>query len=168
MPQVFPVSSWSEIDSVIGAAAAASREMRGWPGSRFADFLEAYALEIESRADLLVETAHAETGLAKSPRLKDGELPRTTNQIRQAAAAARSESWRVPTIDTETNNLPTRPEVEKLIGTPMWCVRGADEGDSFCNRPVAGMQVATHPGSHRASGDDATAQRVLHELGLDR
>ena len=47
-------------------------------------------------------------------------------------------------------------------------VRGADEGDSFCNRPVAGMQVATHPGSHRASGDDATAQRVLHELGLDR
>ena len=59
MPQVFPVSSWSEIDSVIGAAAAASREMRGWPGSRFADFLEAYALEIESRADLLVETAHA-------------------------------------------------------------------------------------------------------------
>lgn len=103
MPQVFPVSSWSEIDSVIGAAAAASREMRGWPGSRFADFLEAYALEIESRADLLVETAHAETGLAKSPRLKDGELPRTTNQIRQAAAAARSESWRVPTIDTATN-----------------------------------------------------------------
>ena len=97
MPQVFPVSSWSEIDSVIGAAAAASREMRGWPGSRFADFLEAYALEIESRADLLVETAHAETGLAKSPRLKDGELPRTTNQIRQAAAAARSESDRKST-----------------------------------------------------------------------
>lgn len=103
MPQTFPVSPWSEIDAVIGHAAQASAEMRGWPGTRFAEFLEAYATEIELRADLLVETAHAETGLPKSPRLKDGELPRTTNQIRQAAASARSESWRVPTIDTATN-----------------------------------------------------------------
>jgi type IV secretory pathway VirJ component len=65
-------------------------------------------------------------------------------------------------------DLPTRPEVEKLIGMPMWCVRGADENESFCDRPVAGMRVATHPGSHRAGGDDGTAQLVLHELGLDR
>jgi alpha-ketoglutaric semialdehyde dehydrogenase len=103
MPQTFPVSPWSEIDAVIGHAARASSEMRGWPGSRFAEFLEVYATEIESRAELLVETAHAETGLPKSPRLKDGELPRTTNQLRQAAASARDESWRVPTIDTATN-----------------------------------------------------------------
>lgn len=103
MPQTFPVSPWSEIDAVIGHAARASAEMRGWPGSRFAEFLEVYATEIESRADLLVETAHAETGLPKSPRLKDGELPRTTNQLRQAAASARNESWRVPTIDTASN-----------------------------------------------------------------
>ncbi len=65
-------------------------------------------------------------------------------------------------------DLPTRPEVEKLVGMPMWCVRGADEKQSFCDRPVTGMQVATHAGSHRASGDDGTAQLVLHELGLDR
>jgi type IV secretory pathway VirJ component len=65
-------------------------------------------------------------------------------------------------------DLPTRPEVEKLAGTPMWCLRGADESESFCERPVKGMQVATHPGSHRAGRDDGTAQLVLHELGLDR
>jgi type IV secretory pathway VirJ component len=65
-------------------------------------------------------------------------------------------------------DLPTRPEVEKLIGMPMWCLRGADEKESFCDKPVTGMQVATHPGSHRAGGDDGTAQLVLHELGLDR
>jgi type IV secretory pathway VirJ component len=65
-------------------------------------------------------------------------------------------------------DLPTRPEVEKLVGMPMWCLRGADENESFCDRPVAGMQVATHPGSHRAGRDDGTAQLVLHELGLDR
>ncbi len=65
-------------------------------------------------------------------------------------------------------DIPTRPEVEKLVGMPMWCLRGADENESFCDRPVAGMQVATHPGSHRAGRDDGTAQLVLHELGLDR
>ena len=100
LPGVFPVSPWDEIDAMLQIAADTSREMRGWPGSRFADFLEVYANEIEARADLLVETAHAETALPKSPRLKDGELPRTTNQLRQAAQSARTESWRVPTIDT--------------------------------------------------------------------
>ena len=39
---------------------------------------------------------------------------------------------------------------------------------SLTERPVKGMQVATHPGSHRAGRDDGTAQLVLHELGLDR
>lgn len=65
-------------------------------------------------------------------------------------------------------DLPTRPEVEKLVGMPMWCLRGADESESFCDHPVPGMKVATHAGSHRAGGDDGTAQLVLHELGLDR
>lgn len=103
MPQVFPVSPWSELDAVIGVAHEVSREMRGWPGSRFAEYLEAYAKEIEARTDILVETAHAETGLPKAPRLKDVELVRTTNQLRQAAASARDESWRVPVIDTASN-----------------------------------------------------------------
>lgn len=100
LPGVFPVSPWSEIDKVIQAAADAAKEMRGWPGSRFAEFLDAYAEEIEARTDELVAAANAETGLPVSPRLKDGELPRTTNQLRQAAEAARTDSWRCPTIDT--------------------------------------------------------------------
>ena len=41
-------------------------------------------------------------GFPVSPRLKDGELPRTTDQLRQAATAARTDSWRCPTIDTAT------------------------------------------------------------------
>ncbi|MEQ9406975.1 MAG: aldehyde dehydrogenase (NADP(+)) [Fuerstiella sp.] len=102
LPGVFPVSPWSEIDRALQAAAETAKQMRGWPGSRFAEFLEAYADEIESRGDALVAAAHAETALPVSPRLKDGELPRTTNQLRQAAQAARTESWRCPTIDTST------------------------------------------------------------------
>ncbi len=100
LPGEFPVSPWSEIDQALQAAADAAKQMRGWPGSRFADFLDAYAEEIETRADALVAAAHAETALPVSPRLKDGELPRTTNQLRQAATAARTDSWRCPIIDT--------------------------------------------------------------------
>jgi len=96
----FPVSPWDEIESVIKASSVAAQEMRGWSGDRFAAFLEAYADEIEKRTDVLVQTAHQETGYPESPRLRDGELPRTTNQLRQAAAHAREGSWAQPTIDT--------------------------------------------------------------------
>src|SRR5690606_22087020 len=58
---------------------------------------------IEARKDELVNMAHAETALAISPRLADGELPRTTNQLRQAAAAVREGSWSMPTIDSKQN-----------------------------------------------------------------
>ena len=102
LPGEYPVSPWSEIDEMLQVAADTAKEMRGWSGSRFAEFLEAYATEIEARADALVAAAHEETGLPVSPRLKDGELPRTTNQLRQAAEAARTESWRNPVIDTAT------------------------------------------------------------------
>ena len=102
LPGEFPLSPWEEIDQALEAAAEASRQMRGWDGSRFAEFLDAYAEEIEARADDLVAAANAETALPVSPRLRDGELPRTTNQLRQAAEAARSSSWSVPTIDTGT------------------------------------------------------------------
>lgn len=102
LPGEFPVSPWSEIDRAIQAASDVSRTMRGWSGDRYASFLEAYADEIEARSDELVAAANAETGLPVSPRLKDGELPRTTNQLRQAAEAARTNSWSQPTIDTGT------------------------------------------------------------------
>jgi NADP-dependent aldehyde dehydrogenase len=103
LPEEYPVSPWGEIDRALAAAEAAFLEVRTWPGERFADFLDAYAAGIERRADALVETAHTETALPKSPRLKDGELPRTTGQIRQAAEAARGGSWRRPIIDTQVN-----------------------------------------------------------------
>jgi len=100
LPGLFPVSPLSEVTNAIEAAARAFEQVAGWPGTRFAEFLERYAVEIENIADLLVTTAHQETALPVSPRLKEGELPRTTSQLRQAAAAARDESWRQVTIDT--------------------------------------------------------------------
>ncbi len=103
LPDRYPVSTSEELDQILEHAAAAAETVRKWPGERFATFLEAYANKIEAIADQLIETAHLETGLAVAPRLKDAELPRTTSQLRQAAAAARDGSWAQPTIDTATN-----------------------------------------------------------------
>lgn len=97
---VYPVSSWTDCDAALNSAADAFEKMRSLSGERIAEFLEAFANEIEARADDLVEMAHAETALPKSPRLADVELPRTTGQLRQAAAAARTENWRQPVIDS--------------------------------------------------------------------
>ena len=47
----------------------------------------------------MVETAHAETALPKTPRLQNVELPRTTDQLRQAARVARDGSWQRPVRD---------------------------------------------------------------------
>lgn len=103
LPDVYPVSSWSEVEAALIAADRAFQRVRGWPGERFAKFLEAYADRIEGRAAALVETANLETALPVEPRLKVAELPRTINQLRQAAAAAREGSWALPTIDTKQN-----------------------------------------------------------------
>ncbi|MDA0833835.1 MAG: aldehyde dehydrogenase (NADP(+)) [Planctomycetota bacterium] len=103
LPDQYPVSPWAEIEQALDAASAAFRRTAGWHGVRFAQFLECFADKIEGRTDDLVEIAHQETALPVSPRLKEGELPRTTNQLRQAAAAAREGSWSLPTIDTKAN-----------------------------------------------------------------
>lgn len=103
LPDVYPVSPWSEIEEALTAAAAAFKTVRSYEGSRFADFLDAYAAEIELRIDEIVEAAHLETAYPISPRLKDGEMVRTLDQLRQAANAARTNSWTLPTIDTKTN-----------------------------------------------------------------
>jgi type IV secretory pathway VirJ component len=50
--------------------------------------------------------------------------------------------------------LPVLPEVEKLRGLPMLCVRGSDEGNSLCpSLPPALARVETRRGGHRISGD---------------
>jgi 2,5-dioxopentanoate dehydrogenase len=103
LPEKFPVSTWKDCDAALDAAAEAAEVMRRLPGEQIAAFLEKFADRIEARKDDLVKTAHAETALPATPRLADVELPRTTGQLRQAAAAAREGSWLMPTLDTKNN-----------------------------------------------------------------
>lgn len=102
LPAEFPVSSWADCDAALAAAAVAAREMRKLAPEAVAEFLELFADKIEAAKDSLSETAFNETGLAKSPRLADVELPRTSNQLRAAAKSCRTGDWALATIDTAT------------------------------------------------------------------
>ena len=95
----FPLSRWSDCDRALSAAVEAAHALEKTPPEKIAVFLEAYAKELEADAEAIVQAAHEETALPASPRLKDVELPRTTDQLRQAAAAARQGTWRRPVID---------------------------------------------------------------------
>jgi NADP-dependent aldehyde dehydrogenase len=100
LPEAYPVSLWSDCDAALSAAADAGRKLALIAPEKRAKFLERFAERIEARAGELVEIAALESALPPTPRLATVELPRTTDQLRQAAAAARDGSWAMPTIDT--------------------------------------------------------------------
>ena len=103
LPESYPVSSIDDVTAAFRAAEEAVVALRTVPADAIARFLDDYAARIEAAADVLVERAARETGLPREPRLSKVELPRTTNQLRQGAAAARERSWSMATIDTKAN-----------------------------------------------------------------
>lgn len=99
----YPISRFGELEKMLEAGQEAALELRSVSPDTRAAFLEVFADNIEDRADDLVEWGHKETALAKAPRLSELELPRTVDQLRQAADAARNRSWCEATIDTDVN-----------------------------------------------------------------
>lgn len=172
IPHEFPVSTWDDCDAALDAAVDAARQLRGLPADKIADFLDRYAERIEDAKDALVETAFMETGLAKKPRLADVELPRTSNQLRAAAAACRSGSWALPTIDTAAG---IRSCYESL--GPV-CVFGPNNfpfafgsvsGGDFAaaiaaGNPVIGKANSSHPETTRLFAEQAV--EAIKETGL--
>jgi len=168
LPDVYPVSPWTEVEAALVAADRAFQTVRSWPGERFAKFLEAYAERIEARAAELIETANLETALPVEPRLKVAELPRTINQLRQAAAAAREGSWALPTIDTKQNirsvHAPLGPVAVFGPNNFPFAFNGISGGD-FAAAIAAGCPVIakghpSHPTTTRLFGEAA------HEAAL--
>ncbi len=189
IPPRFPVSRWSDCDRMLTAATQAAIALRQLPSSRRADFLEAFANNLEASKDRLVAKAHEETGLPVSPRLAEVELPRTTSQLRQAAAAVRNGSWVMATVDTKSG---IRSMYEAL--GPI-CVFGPNNfpfafnsvaGGDFvaaiaAGNPVIAKANTSHPGTslllaeqalqamhatHMPSGLVQLLYRTSHEDGL--
>jgi len=98
----YPVSTWSDIDEALTAAATAFQEMRRMAVEKLELFLNRFAELLDENKQAICELASSESGLPVSPRLADVEMPRTINQLRLAAAAAVEGSWRAATIDTKS------------------------------------------------------------------
>jgi alpha-ketoglutaric semialdehyde dehydrogenase len=173
MDDAYPVSSYAEIERALLAAQGVIEELRGRGPDAIADFLEAFAANIEAGAETLVELCHLETALPVEPRLRSVELPRTTDQLRQAAAAARERSWRLATIDTERNirsmygPLPGPVAVFGPNNFP-FAFNGVAGGDFAAaiaaSNPVIAKANPGHPGTTRLLAE--AAHRAVLESGL--
>jgi len=103
LPESYPISGMEDVEQALAAGQEAVAELRRIPVEKVAGFLETFAENIEARTEELVTLANLETALPVEPRLRSGELPRTTDQLRQAAKAVRERSWCQATIDTPSN-----------------------------------------------------------------
>ena len=172
LPGEFPVSTWADCDAALNAAAEAATILRNSPPEQLAKFLMRFAERIEARKSELVETAHAETALPKSPRLAEVELPRTTNQLRQAAAAALEGSWAMPVIDAKLNiRSRLEPLGPVLIFGPNnfpFAFNGVSGGDFAAaiaaGNPVIAKAHPCHPATTKLLAEEAFA--AVKESGL--
>jgi 2,5-dioxopentanoate dehydrogenase len=103
LPEQYPVSGLEDVEDALQAAQDAVIALRSHTPEDIARFLELFAAKIDLRAGDLCALANLETAYPIEPRLRSSELPRATNQLRQAAAATRSRSWSNATIDTASN-----------------------------------------------------------------
>ncbi len=172
LADIYPVSAWSDADAALDAAHAAAAELRETPAKTIAAFLRDYADRIGANADAIIAVAHQETAYPVSPRLKDAELPRTVNQLRQAADAAEGGSWAMPTIDTK-NELrsvlaPVGP-VAVFGPNNFPFAYGSASGGDFASAIAAGCPVIAkghplHPGTARLFAEQAHEAAVAAGL----
>ena len=159
----FPISTWADCEDALTAAAEAAEQMRRLTGGQIAVFLEGFAGRIEARKDEIVRMANQESALPISPRLADNELPRTTSQLRQAAAAAREGSWALPAIDTKQNIRsmygPIGPVVVFGPNNFPLAFNSASGGDFAAaiaaGNPVIAKANSSHPGTTKLLAEEA-------------
>lgn len=172
LPEEYPVSSWGDCEKAIQAAAVAAEQLRAVPPEQIAQFLEQYAENIENRADELVAMAHRETALPASPRLAEVELPRTTGQLRQAAAAAREGTWVAATIDTAANIRSCLAPIGPVcvfgpnnFPFAFGSVSGGDFAAAIAaGNPVIGKANTSHPGTTKRFAEAALAALEATDL----
>jgi NADP-dependent aldehyde dehydrogenase len=172
LPLAFPISRWSDCDAALTAATKAAAELRTIDPAKIAAFLDAYAANIEASADSIVAAAAEETALPVTPRLKDVELPRTTNQLRQAAAAVREESWRGAILDLEKNIRscfsPIGPVIVFGPNNFPFAFNGVSGGDFAAaiaaGNPVIAKAHPLHPNTTRLLAEQAF--KAVKQAGL--
>ncbi len=103
-----------EVDRAVAAAVAAFDEIRRYPSSKIADFLDEVAAQIEALGDDLLHTADRETGLGL-PRLT-GERGRASGQIRFFAALLRDGAYLRAIINSAAPGQPAIKQMQFPLG----------------------------------------------------
>ncbi len=130
----FPNATAHEIDTAVRHAVAAFEQSRHFSAGQLAAFLDRVAGEIEKLGDQLIETADTETGLGRA-RLQ-GELGRTTGQLRKFGALLREGSYVEAIIDT------ARPDIRRML---------------FPIGPVAVFSASNFPFAFSVAGGDTAS-----------
>ncbi|MCG8449007.1 MAG: aldehyde dehydrogenase family protein [Pirellulales bacterium] len=170
--ELYPVSSWDDCDAALEAATRAADQLELVAPEQIANFLERYADRIRDTASKICAQAELETALPVSPRLLDVELPRTVDQLRQAASTARSEAWRNPICDAENNiHACFGPIGPVLVFGPnnfplaFNSIAGGDFAAAIAaGNPVIGKAHSCHPGTSRLLAEQAHAAAMEAEL----
>lgn len=112
--QPFHSATKVEVDRAVAAAVAAFEDVRNYPSSRIAAFMDEVATRIEGLGDELLHTADRETGLGLA-RLT-GERERTTGQIRAFAALLRDGDYLRAIINGEGPGQPSVRQMQFPVG----------------------------------------------------
>ncbi|TPG31282.1 aldehyde dehydrogenase (NADP(+)) [Mycolicibacterium hodleri] len=161
----------SHVEAACAAAAAAFGEYRATSSERRARFLEVIADNIEALREALVARASAETGLPQ-PRI-EGEVGRTTGQLRLFAEVLREGSWNGARIDpAQPDRVPVpRPDIRQravplgpvaVFGASNFPLAFSVAGGDTASALAAGCPVVVkahdaHPGTSELVGRAVTA-----------
>jgi NADP-dependent aldehyde dehydrogenase len=162
----FVSASLDEVGRAAEAAAAAAPVFASISARERAEFLRAIAEELTADAGAIVARAQQETGLPR-PRL-DGELARTTGQLRLFADVVEEGSWVDARIDEampDRKPLP-RPDVRSMLrpvgpvavfgasNFPLaFSVAGGDTASALAaGNPVIVKAHPAHPGTSELAG----------------
>lgn len=175
---VFYSATSEDIDRAASLAEAAFPALAGPSGRERATLLRRIADGLASEGSAIVERAHLETGLPL-PRLQ-GELGRTTGQLRLFAEVLEEGSWvnaRIDEADRERKPLP-RPDIRSMLrplgpvavfgasNFPLaFSVAGGDTASALATgNPVIVKAHPAHPGTSELVGK--VLQKAVQEHGL--
>ena len=172
LPELYPVSPWADLEVILDEAAMAFAQLKDIAPDRRAVFLDHYADAIDSHKEQLAQQAEMETALPSATRLARVEIPRTVDQLRQAARATGERSWTMATIDTTVNLrsmfIPLGPVVVFGPNNFPFAYNSVSGGD-FAAAVAAGCPVIAkghpaHPSTTRLLAE--LALRVITETNM--
>jgi 2,5-dioxopentanoate dehydrogenase len=174
----FGMGGAAEVDRAAKLAEQAFDAFRSLPLEERARFLEAIAGNIVETGDVLIERAHAETGLPK-PRLQ-GERSRTVGQLRLFAQVVREGRFLGATIDPAQPERQPLPRADlRLAKIPVgpvavfgasnfplaFSVAGGDTASAFAaGAPVIVKAHGAHLGTSELVG--RAIQKAVRDCGL--